>query len=52
MGRGDWQIRIEAGAEMTSTVSEFELDSWLEAFEGDERIFRTSSVKRFPRRNL
>jgi putative CocE/NonD family hydrolase len=51
MGRGDWQIRVEAGAEMTSTVTEFVLDSWLEAFEGDDRIFRTSSVKRFPRRN-
>jgi putative CocE/NonD family hydrolase len=52
MGRGAWQIRIEAGADMTSTVSEFVLDSWLEAFEGDERVFRTSSVKRLPRRRL
>jgi len=50
MGRGDWQIRIEAGAEMRSSASEFHLNSWLEAFAGGDCVFRTSSAKSFPRR--
>ena len=36
MARGDWQVRINAGAEMTSTATTFELSAWLEAFEGDK----------------
>jgi hypothetical protein len=50
MARGDWQIRIEAGAEMTSSASEFHLHSWLEAYAGEASVFRTSSTKSFPRR--
>jgi hypothetical protein len=50
MGRKDWQIRIEAGAEMTSSAGEFHVASWLEAFVGDASVFRTSSNKSFPRR--
>jgi putative CocE/NonD family hydrolase len=49
MGRGDWQIKIDAGAEMTSTPASFELNAWVEAFEGKESICRRdwkSSVKR------
>jgi putative CocE/NonD family hydrolase len=52
MGRGTWQIRVEAGAEMSSTTTDFHLTSWLEAFEGEASVFRTSSSKRFPRKNL
>jgi len=52
MGRADWQIRIEAGAEMTSSASEFHLHSWLQAYVGEEPVFRTSSTKSFARRHL
>lgn len=31
--RGDWRVRIETGATMTSTVSTFELHAWIEAYE-------------------
>jgi putative CocE/NonD family hydrolase len=51
MGRKDWQIRIEAGAEMTCSAGEFHVASWLEAFEGEASVFRTSSSKSFPRRH-
>jgi putative CocE/NonD family hydrolase len=50
MGRGKWQIRIQAGAEMTSSVDEFHLHSWLEALDGEVSVFRTSSTQSFPRR--
>jgi uncharacterized protein len=49
MGRGDWQVRIECGATMTSTPASFELSAWLEAYEADTRIRRRdwqSSVAR------
>ena len=49
MGRGDWQIKIDAGAEMTSTPTSFELNAWIEAFEGGAPVCRgdwNSSVKR------
>ena len=49
MGRGDWQVKIDAGAEMTSTVSEFELKSWLEAYEGGKSVFRRDWRKKIPR---
>jgi hypothetical protein len=50
MGRGAWQVRIDAGAEMTSTVSSFELSSWIEAYEGDRSIFRREWKRSLPRR--
>lgn len=40
MGRGTWQVRVRAGAEMTSTTSSFELNSWIEAYEGNQSIYR------------
>ena len=49
MGRGDWQVKIDAGAEMTSTPTSFELNAWVEAFEGNAPVCRRdwkSSVKR------
>jgi uncharacterized protein len=49
MGRAGWRIRIEAGAEMTSTVRTFEVTSWIEAYENDHSVFRkecNASVER------
>jgi len=49
MGRGDWQTRIETGAQMRSTVSTFELSAWLEAFEGDRLVCRRDWKSSIPR---
>ena len=49
MGREGWQIRIDAGAEMTSTVEAFTLSSWIEAFENNQSLCRKewkASVRR------
>jgi uncharacterized protein len=49
MGRESWQIRIDAGAEMTSTVEAFTLSSWIEAFENNQSLCRKewkASVRR------
>jgi hypothetical protein len=49
MGRGDWQIKIDAGAEMTSTPTSFELNAWVEAFEASALVCRRdwkSSLRR------
>ena len=52
MGRGDWQIRVDAGAEMTSTPTSFELDAWIEAYEGDESVCRREWKASIPRNRL
>jgi hypothetical protein len=49
MGRGDWQIRVAAGAEMTSTRTTFELTAWLEAFEGGKSVCRREWRSSHPR---
>ena len=49
MGRGAWQIRIEAGATMTSTPATFELDAWVEAYEGDSSVCRRHWQASIPR---
>jgi uncharacterized protein len=49
MGRGDWQIRVDAGAEMTSTATTFELTAWLEAFEGGKSVCRREWRSSHPR---
>jgi putative CocE/NonD family hydrolase len=49
MGRGEWQVRIETGAEMTSTASTFELNAWVEAYEGDRSILRRDWRSSTPR---
>ncbi len=40
LGRGEWQVRIECSAAMTSTPATFELSAWVEAYEGNTRICR------------
>src|SRR5581483_8596654 len=49
MSRGGWQIRVEAGAEMTSTPTTFELSAWLEAFEGADSVCRRQWRASIPR---
>jgi putative CocE/NonD family hydrolase len=52
MGRGDWQIYIHTGAEMTSTNMTFELKAWVEAFEGDKPIGRRDWKGSIPRNRI
>ena len=49
MGRGDWQIRVNAGAEMTSTHDTFELTAWLDALEGSATVCRREWRSSIPR---
>jgi putative CocE/NonD family hydrolase len=49
MGRGDWHTRIETGATMTSTPTTFELDAWIEAYEGDTPVCRREWKSSTPR---
>lgn len=39
IGRGDWQCRADASGTMTATSREFHVNSKLEVFEGEQRIF-------------
>jgi len=49
MGRSDWQVRIVTHAEMTSTPTTFELNAWVEAFEGGSLICRRDWKSSIPR---
>jgi hypothetical protein len=49
MGRGDWQVRIDTGAAMSSTASTFELSAWIEAYEGEQSVFRRDWRSSIPR---
>jgi hypothetical protein len=49
LGRAEWQVRIECGAVMTSTVSSFETTAWLEAFSGSKSITRREWQSSIPR---
>jgi len=49
MGRTGWQVKIDAGAEMTSTAASFELNAWVEAYENDKSVFRREWRKSIPR---
>jgi uncharacterized protein len=52
MGRGEWQVKVNAGAEMTSSASMFELNAWIEAYEGTVSIFRKQWRSSIPRNHL
>jgi putative CocE/NonD family hydrolase len=52
MGRGDWQVKITAGAEMTSAATSFELTAWIEAFEDDAVICRREWRSTIPRTHV
>jgi putative CocE/NonD family hydrolase len=51
-GRGDWQVRIDAGAAMTSTASTFELSAWVEAYEAEKSVFRMDWRSSIPRNGV
>lgn len=52
MGRGDWQVRIETYAQMTSTRDTFELEAWVEAREGDSLLCRREWASSVPRTDV
>ena len=52
MGRGEWRVKVAAGAEMTCGVSSFEVNAWIEAYEGETSIFRRQWRSGIPRNNL
>lgn len=52
MGRGSWQVRIKSGAKMTSTRQTFELDAWVEAYEGNQSVCRRDWKATVPRKGL
>ena len=49
LARGDWQVRIEAVATMTSTHEDFLLTNAVDAYEGGRRVASRRSSKRIPR---
>jgi putative CocE/NonD family hydrolase len=52
MARGEWRVSINAGAEMTSTGTTFELTAWLEALEGDTVLCRRDWRSSIPRKHV
>jgi uncharacterized protein len=52
MGRGSWQVSIRAGAEMTSSTATFDLNAWVEAYEGGTSIFRKDWRASIPRNQV
>jgi len=50
MGRGDWQVKIDASAQMSCTQTSFELEAWIEAYEGDRSICRREWKANIPRK--
>jgi putative CocE/NonD family hydrolase len=52
MARGDWRIKVDAGAEMTSTPETFELTAWIEAFEGETPVCRRDWRSSIPRTHM
>ncbi len=52
MERGSWRIRIECGADMTSTPATFELDAWVEAYESEKSVCRREWKSSLPRKHL
>lgn len=52
IGRDGWQTRVETYAEMTSTPTSFELNAWVEAFEGDTSVCRRQWRTSIPRQLL
>jgi uncharacterized protein len=48
-GRGAWQTRIVSSAKMSSTTASFELDAWLEAYEGETQVCRRDWKASIPR---
>ena len=47
--RGDWSVRTETYATMTSDATDFHLSARLEAYEGDMLVFEKELSERIPR---
>ncbi len=48
-GRGDWYMRVEIRTTLTADQNTFFIQSGLEAFEGDERIYHRNWDRAVPR---
>ena len=48
-GRGDWYMRVETRTTLTADQNTFFIQSELEAFEGDERIYHRNWNRAVPR---
>ncbi|MFP6740969.1 MAG: CocE/NonD family hydrolase [Alphaproteobacteria bacterium] len=48
-GRGDWSLRIETRTTLTADLEAFFIQSEIEAFEGDERIYHRDWDRSIPR---
>ena len=51
-GRGDWRVRIEARARMTSSAAAFHLTADLDAYEGETRVFSRTWTAEVPRNGV
>jgi uncharacterized protein len=52
MGREDWRVKVDAGAQMTASAAVFELSAWIEAWEGAQSVFRREWRSSIPRNKL
>jgi hypothetical protein len=52
LGRGSWQVHVEATSTMTADAREFHLTDTLEAFEGSRLVFERSWRRSVPRDHL
>jgi putative CocE/NonD family hydrolase len=48
-GRGDWQVRVETRTRMRATREAFLIDAELDAYEGNDRVFRRDWHEVVPR---
>ena len=47
--RGDWEVRTVTRTILTSTLTEFQIQADLDAYEGKRRVFAKSWDKKVPR---
>ncbi|MCK4869298.1 MAG: peptidase S15, partial [Alphaproteobacteria bacterium] len=52
LSRGDWAVRTETFAGMTSDAGHFHLTARIEAWEGEEMIFEKKFERKIPRDNM
>ena len=52
LSRGDWAVRTETFAGMTSDAGHFHLTARIEAWEGEEMIFEKKFERKIPRENM
>jgi uncharacterized protein len=52
MARGGWGIRVEIDSSMSADAEAFDLETELEAFEGESSVFRKRWTRRVPRDHI